>query len=95
MGVSPPRNTEVTINYHFPDVVVMAQDAEDDLEDKADDPNARKDDLSKRYKERYDRKMEEMKKTVSVLPVVEPSVPSTLEAFEKTNLLYCTGTETQ
>jgi hypothetical protein len=67
LEVSPPRHTVVTIKYHFPDIVSMAEDMEDpkDLKELQEE-NSRlaPDELSRRYQERYQRKIEEMKTLV-------------------------------
>ncbi|KAI2514087.1 emp24/gp25L/p24 family/GOLD [Fragilaria crotonensis] len=65
ISISPPRNTQISLNYHFPDIVVMAEDMEDPHDAKevaAEDGRMDQDELSRRYNERYKRKMEMMAK---------------------------------
>jgi CRISPR/Cas system CMR-associated protein Cmr1 (group 7 of RAMP superfamily) len=68
MSITPTRNTKMSIHYHFPDIVVMAEDMEDPSDAKEvsdEDTHFAADELSKRYHERYKRKMEMVKKLVS------------------------------
>jgi hypothetical protein len=66
--VTPARNARISLSYHFPDIVVMAEDVTDptDAKELADeDARIAPDELSRRYSERYKNKMEMIAKTVS------------------------------
>jgi hypothetical protein len=55
LSITPTRNTKISMHYHFPDIVVMAEDMKDpnDAKEVSDEEaHFAADELSKRYNER-------------------------------------------